>query len=82
MGPMTKYDRNLRGGGGLVNCSQYGLIHLRVEIPFRVEIFSSESKFRLGISARKKQAENFSLFFGAEILSRKFQLGKGAEIPS
>ena len=47
----------------------YGLIHLRVEIPFRVEIFSSESKFRLGISARKKQAENFSLFFGAEISS-------------
>ena len=39
------------------------MIHLRVEIPFRVEIFSLESKIRLGISARKKQAENFSLFF-------------------
>ena len=55
-----------------------GSIHLQAEISGQARISVSRPKFRPGILAWKKQAENFGLEFQARIPSRNFQ----ARIPS
>ena len=53
---------------------QLGSIHLRAEISGQARISGSKPKFRPGILAWKKRAENFGLKFQARISSRNFLL--------